>query len=192
MNTDQPGARRSAVWQILFGVFIGLLAAGGLWLAASPPRGAPVRLLPPPTLPPLSVHVTGAVLHPGVVSLPPGSRVGDAIQAAGGLLPEADGEALNLAALLQDGIRLRVPRIGEALDPAETGASAGSLPLININTASKEELESLPGIGPVMAQAIVDHRQEHGLFTSPEALLDVEGIGPGTYEQIKDRITTGG
>lgn len=196
MKQGTSGGWRAFAWQAIFGVLAGLLAAGGLWLAASPPRGEPVRLLPPPTPPALTIHVSGAVVQPGVYTLPPGSRVTDAIRAAGGLLPEADSQALNLAAPLEDGLRLHAPRQGEApvsISP-ESRSSNPALPgqqRININTASKEQLESLPGIGPVMAQAILDHRQAHGPFASAEAIQDVDGIGPVTYQAIRDLITVG-
>ena len=189
------------LWALAFGVMFGLLAAGALLLTTRPPEGEAIRLLPPPTPSPLVVQVSGAVMHPGLYKLAQGSRVQDAIQAAGGLAEGADDQGLNLAALVKDGDRLRVP-----YKPAEPAAGAGppvrngplELPagaaapgLIDINTASLQELDSLPGIGPVTAQKIVDHRQVEGPFTSIEAIQDVSGIGPATFEKIKDLITVG-
>jgi len=184
-----------AAWQISFGILIGILAAGVIALLASPPRGKAILLAPPPTPRPLTVHLSGAVLQPGVYSLPPGSRVQDGIQAAGGLSEEADASLLNLAAPLQDGGRVHVPSRSPALPdspaasstlPQETSPAGG---LININTASLSELESLPGIGPTLAQRIIDYRQSSGPFAAIEDVQNVSGIGPTRFEQIKGLIS---
>jgi competence protein ComEA len=167
---------------------------------SSQPRGEPITLSPPPTPLPVVVHVSGAVADPGVYTQPPGSRVKDAIEAAGGLSPDANIQGLNLAALLQDGDLIWIPALpkanpttsnpdktpGEGQAPISTPASTG---LININTATLEELDTLPGIGPVKAQSIIDHRNKHGPFNSIEAIQDVVGIGPVTYEGLKELIT---
>jgi competence protein ComEA len=127
-----------------------------------------------------------------------GSRVQDALQAAGGALPEADVELLNLAASVEDGARVHVPVKGETQDPPlksneivipanSNAVTPGGL--ININSASQAELETLPGIGPELAQRIIEHRQANGLFASIEAIQDVSGIGPGKFEEIKELIT---
>jgi len=187
------------LWLISLGLMIGLLASGLILLVSSPPRGEAIRLSPPPTTPPIVVHVSGAVSQPGVFELEQGSRVQDAIQAAGGILPDADAQALNLAAPLGDGVLVHVPLKSEEQPsmmspgisaPSPTG-NPGSTPggLININTASQSELESLPGIGPVLAQRIIEYRQSHGAFSSTEAIIDVSGIGPGIFEKIKALIT---
>jgi competence protein ComEA len=190
----------ASLWPVLFGVLIGLLAAGVLLLVVSPRRGQAVQLLPPPTPAPLQVYVSGAVAQPGLVALARGSRAADAIQAAGGMLPEADSEAINLAALLEDGQQLRVPSRQEIPLPAAAERGGAEIPLgvpgvsggpVNINTAGQDELESLPGIGPVMAQAIIDHRTANGPFASIEAIQDVVGIGPGIFAKIKELITVG-
>jgi len=189
------------LWWVVFGVVIGLLATGLILLVSSPPRGESIKLLPPPTPPPLTVHVVGAVAQPGVYNLPSGSHVQDGVEAAGGLLPEANPQAINLAALAQDGERIfiptGVPRPPTTL-PGGTPAATNAKPpspvpgeLININTASLEELDSLPGIGPVTAQKIIDYRQNNGLFARIEDLMDVAGIGPATFAKIKDLITVG-
>jgi competence protein ComEA len=135
--------------------------------------------------------------------------VAEAIQAAGGLLPEADAQSINLAAQLQDGDRLLVPttvptplavtvqvpsRAGAQIAiPTQTspGIISPTTGLININTANQQELESLPGIGPVTALKIIDYRQSHGPFKDIEAIMDIKGIGPATFERIKDLITVG-
>lgn len=198
-------------WGVAFGIVGGLLGAGLLLLVIRPPRGEAIQLLPPPTPLPFSVHVDGAVLHPGVYSLPAGCRVHQAIQAAGGLAPEADVGLVNLAAFIQDGERIWVPsriapteveeaapspaRSGEALSPGTgTGQAPAESPRwpLNINIASQADLESLPGIGPVIAQRIVAFRHEHGPFTRIEQLQDVSGIGPATYAKIKDLISVSG
>ena len=151
------------------------------------------------------VHVTGAVSRPGVVTLPPGSRVTDAINAVGGASAEADTQQLNLARVLTDGEQIRVPRIGEVLpDPAPQpgGATApgartapgksgdgGASGTVNINTASASELEKLPGIGPALAQRIVEYRDSHGPFASVDSLTDVPGIGKAKLEGLREQAT---
>ena len=150
------------------------------------------------------VHVTGAVSSPGVVTLPPGSRVTDAINAVGGASADADTEQLNLARVLSDGEQIRVPRIGEVLPapaPQPGGAatpSVGTAPgktnggasgTININTASATDLEKLPGIGPALAQRIVEYRDSHGPFASVDALTDVPGIGKAKLEGLREQAT---
>ena len=151
------------------------------------------------------VHVTGAVTRPGVVVLGVGSRVTDAIDAAGGVAPDADAEQLNLARVLTDGEQIRVPRVGEVLpDPAPQptgtagpGAGAasgkpgdgGASGTVNINTASASELEKLPGIGPALAQRIVEYRDSHGPFANVDALTDVPGIGKAKLEALREQAT---
>jgi competence protein ComEA len=189
-------------WKIPFGVVCGLLGVGVILLVSSQPRGQPITLVPPPTPIPIVVHITGAVIHPGVYTLPPGSRVQDAIQAAGGASQDADLEAVNLAGFLEDGSRLSIPRI-QPIPPTEEvpptpGSSRGGneAPLfpssdnpININTANQAELESLPGIGPVYAQRIIAYREANGPFTTIEDIIKVSGIGQSTFELIMELIT---
>lgn len=191
-------------WGILFGVVGGLLGAGLLLLATRPPRGKEVLLAPAPTPLPLEVQVEGAVAHPGVLQLPAGARLGEALEAAGGLLPQADTRALNLATLLQDGDKIVVPLLpptpaptltrlpGATSAPEETNPSPPAANgLININTATLEELDALPGIGPAIAQRIIDYRTQNGPFASIEDIQNVAGIGPSTFQKIKDRISVG-
>lgn len=149
----------------------------------------------------VTVHVAGAVNSPGVVTLPAGSRVVDAITAAGGAAADADTDQLNLARQVTDGEQVRVPRIGQDASawqtppgpPASPAAGASGGPTgqesVNINTASAAELEALPGIGPALAQRIVDHRQQHGPFASVDDLLDVPGIGRAKLEALKGAAT---
>jgi competence protein ComEA len=176
----------------LAGLLIGLLAAGLVLLLVAEPRGQPVTLQPPPSPAPIRVHVTGAVHQPGVCVLPPGSIVQEAIEDAGGPLPEARLEALNLAAPLADGQQINVPGGPEATPPSPAGATSSPTPRtgrINVNTASAAELDLLPGIGPALAQNIIDYREGHGPFLAPEDLLDVPGIGPAKLSLIRDLIT---
>lgn len=173
------------VLNTILGLLLGLLLAGILWLTARQPGGDAVALRPPPTPAPVSVHVTGAVVSPGIYTLPKNSRVADAVDAAGGFLPIADDENINLAAILEDGARLTI----EKVDFYSTDAS--STIRVNINTASLEELDTLPGIGPSTAQAIIDYRRQFGEFQRADEITEVTGIGPATYERIKDLITTG-
>jgi competence protein ComEA len=132
------------------------------------------------------VHVAGAVKSPGVYELPDGSRVTDAVSAAGGAASDADLDALNLAALLTDGLKIYVPKVGEA--PPQNVAGEGSS-IVNLNTASAAELEELPGIGPVLAQRIIDFRTKRGRFTSVRQLMEVDGIGPKKFESLEDLVT---
>lgn len=157
----------------------------------------------------VTVHVAGAVVRPGVVSLRSGSRAVDAVQAAGGLVFGADADRVNLAAPLIDGERLVVPLRGQPV-PAEvqpqvpraedagTGSGSGGVGdrdaasgVLDINVASVEELDSLPGIGPATAQAIVAHRDEQGPFAAVDDLLDVRGIGEAKLAVLRDLVTVG-
>jgi competence protein ComEA len=146
------------------------------------------------------VHVVGQVKRPGLVRLKPGARVADAITAAGGASSRADLSLLNLARLVVDGEQVLVPRPGEAPSgsgsPASAGGSAGGGGaasggggLVNLNTADLAALDTLPGVGPVLAQRILDWRSEHGRFTSVEELGEVSGIGEKLYAQIRPKVT---
>lgn len=149
------------------------------------------------------VHVAGAVKKPGVVRVPRGSRVDDAVRAAGGFSSEADADSINLAQPLEDGVQVYVPRKNQqiavpgriggtersSVEPqsvqTQHGQTAGKL---NINTATAEQLESLPGVGPVTARAIVEYRKQNGIFRSVDDLLEVRGIGPKRLEQIRPYV----
>lgn len=138
------------------------------------------------------VDVVGQVGRPGLVSLPAGSRVADAITAAGGATPEADVSLLNQARLVIDGEQIRVPRPGEviaAAPGAAGGAGGGVGALVSLNSADLATLDGLPGVGPVLAQRILDWRSEHGRFTSVEELGEVSGIGDKLMSQLRPRVT---
>lgn len=158
------------------------------------------------------VHVLGAVRRSGVIELPASSRVGDALERAGGATEDADLDRLNLARVLTDGERLYVPRVGqqevpEALGPVADGAAAGPTAgagagggsgtgssggegsaVVDLNTADQTALETLPGIGPGLAGRIIAWRDEHGRFTAVEDLLDVSGIGDVRFAELRDRV----
>jgi competence protein ComEA len=187
------------VWREALIVVLGLLGTGVILIASSPPRGNPIQLLPPPTPAPIQVHVTGAVNQPGIYTLPVNTRVSDAIQAARGFTDDANDQAINLAAFLQDGLQIWVPSTIPEQASEYNGGSQDAYRdqrfqstvgvLININTAPQEVLEALPEIGPKTAENIITYRQIEGLFTSIEDIQKVPGIGPATYEAIKDQIT---
>lgn len=168
----------------------GMLIAGVIALTTAPPRGEPIALLPPPTPLPLTIDVSGAVAHPGLVFLPLNSRVQHALDAAGGVLPEADLAALNLAAPLQDGAQILVPyRVTPVPTPEKTASSSVSTTPINVNTATADELATLPGIGAVTAQRIVEYRTKFGPFETVDDVTLVFGIGIATLEKIRPFIT---
>ncbi|MBW3620625.1 MAG: ComEA family DNA-binding protein [Actinobacteria bacterium] len=147
----------------------------------------------------VTVHLAGAVVTPGVLTLPAGSRVADAVRAAGGVTPDADPDALNLARELIDGERVVVPLLGAP----SLGASAGTETdgdgpgdgpgegRIDLNRATATELEALPGVGPVLAGRIVAHREEHGPFAEVGQLRDVPGIGERTFQSLAELVTVG-
>ena len=186
---------------VLLGVMAGFVLAGVLVFVSRAPAGNAITLQPAPTDAPIAVHVIGAVPRPGLYEFPEGTRIQDAIDAAGGLLAEADSASLNLAALLEDGQQLNIPyALGSEpvlnATTLELPSSATSTPsanpnidLIDINTATLEEFDSLPGIGPTTAQKIVDYRAANGPFAAIEDIMNVSGIGPSTFEDIKDLIT---
>lgn len=140
------------------------------------------------------VHIAGAVHEPGLYEFPAGARVADAVESAGGPTRRADLDALNLAEVLVDGTKVDVVRIGEAAPatgPATgpPGAAPTDAAPIPLNSADQAALETIPGIGPVTALAILNHREEIGSFGSLEQLLDVDGIGPATFEAIRSYLT---
>jgi len=165
------------------------------------PAAEPAATAPEPE-PSLTVHVKGAVENPGIYDLPPGSRVADALDLAV-LLPDANTDIINLAAKLDDGEEVVVPfRVeGEETDwqalaqkatdtPAAATASTAAAPaIVHINSADMQALQSLSGIGPAKAQAIINYREQHGPFQKIEDIKKVSGIGPATYDNIKGHIT---
>lgn len=149
----------------------------------------------------LVVYVSGAVLSPGVYKLQPGSRVGDAVQSAGGMAADADSGKINLAEKAKDGMHIHVtavapvhpaavesPPAGQARHAAVSQPDAGKEEKININTADKAELDKLPGVGPALAARIVEYRQANGSFTDVADLKKVSGIGEAKFKQIKDKV----
>jgi competence protein ComEA len=198
------------------GVLLIVVVAGGWWLLRTPPppteaglpyaattSGPPASPSPASVSPPsaptsvparIVVHVAGAVAHPGVYELPAGARVGEAIEMAGGASRKADPAALNLAAPLGDGERVYVPKVGEpvpapvVVDDTPAGSVAPAGP-IDVNRATAEQLDALPGIGPTTAAAIVDHRETNGPFASVDDLEAVRGIGPAKLDAIRDLVT---
>jgi len=209
---SQPSAapRRTVVAAVLLTSLAWLVLAGGALLAWRQPQPVAFQLQPPlatatsaptPTPGPIQVDVAGAVQRPGVYQLPAGARAGAALAAAGGLAANADEDAVNLAQPLQDGERLAVPTARPAQVAVAAGADLtltrgggidlGGASLINVNTASAKELEALPSIGPVTAQAILDYRTANGPFRTVEEITKVKGIGPATLEKIKALITVG-
>ncbi len=179
----------SLAWALFSGIIVFIMRR---------PLGTPIELIPPPTPTPtptpspIRVYVSGAVRAPDVYELPPDAIVRDAVQAAGGAAPEADLDAVNLALPLSDGTHIHIPRVGEvARVPPITGPTdqttenGSNSALVNINTATLEELDTLPGIGPTMAQRIIEGRP----YEKPEDIMRVPGIGEATFAKLKDRIT---
>lgn len=141
------------------------------------------------------VHVLGAVKRPGLVSLSTGARVVDAVAAAGGLTDDAEVSGINLARVVADGEQLVVPRVGEVVAPPTGGAGGGSPgasgasgAVVNLNTATQAELETLPRIGPALAGRILDYRTANGRFAAVTDLMKVTGIGQKLFDGLKDRI----
>ena len=153
------------------------------------------------------IHISGSVKNEKVISLPEGSRIQDAINAAGGLTDEADLTNINLAYILEDGEKIYIPKKGEEFaeesyssavssetSSVKTGISSSTISSskttkININKATQTELETIPGIGPSTALKIIDYREENGKFNSIEDIKNVSGIGDAKYEKMKDYIT---
>ena len=153
-------------------------ATGAGATAAAPSRTAEVV-----------IHVAGAVVRPGVYRLTDGARTVDAISAAGGARADADVARVNLAARLSDGLRVYVPMIGETAAPPVDGSSdTAEQGPVNLNAATADQLDALPGVGPATASAIIAYRRDHGPFGTIEQLLDVPGIGPSKLAQIRSLI----
>ncbi|MDQ4501115.1 helix-hairpin-helix domain-containing protein [Sinomonas sp. ASV322] len=216
-----PARRWVPSWTVAIAVVAVLGLCAGLWWwstfasvrearpvehSEAPPSAAARASASPGSTPDdggglLVVHVAGAVGRPGVVRLPRGSRVHEAIAAAGGAAEGADPNRLNLAAALEDGSRVVVPRVGEPSEPesaAEPGRARDAVPTagatpsrgtINLNRATAEDLATLPRVGPVLAQRIVQYRTQHGRFGSVNDLDAVPGIGPAMLESLRPHVS---
>jgi competence protein ComEA len=196
-------------WQTMtFGILIGLLASGLILLITSPKQGDPIALSPPPTptntqqpkptdtLSPITVQISGEIIDPGVYTLGDSSRLSDLITLAGGLTKNADATRINYAAILNDGDFIYIAGEEEIL-PSISRDTTINLPTeesdafiypLNLNEATQEALESLPGIGEVKAAAIIAYRDLIGGFTTVDELIYVNGIGPATLDSIRDYL----
>jgi competence protein ComEA len=167
----------------------GRVVLGGAEEPAPPPMRAALSATPstPRTV---VVHVVGAVRRPGLYELAEGSRIDEAIRKAGGPKPKAALELVNLAAPIADGQQILVPVRGDAAAAAAAADPTQTLPAakVHLNTATLEQLDALPGVGPVTAQNILDYRTEHGAFQSVDELDAVSGIGPARLEQLKPLV----
>ncbi len=212
-----PGHR--AAWSLwVVGLLAALVVAGGTWLGRPQVEPAPVEPAPAGAVPEAApapspaeqgpaatasvgvaadsaatvvVSVVGSVARPGLVTLPEGARVADAVAAAGGLLPDADPASVNLAAVVSDGQQVAVGVPGAAVGggAADGATAACGSGLVDLNAATAADLDALPGIGPVLAQRIVEHRERTGSFRTVEQLDDVPGIGPATYAELAELVT---
>mgnify|MGYP001049661741 CR=1 FL=1 len=196
------------LYTIIFGIMIGLLAAGLILLISKPDQGQPITLNPAPTPTttsqpkptntetPFRVQISGEIIHPGIYEIPPYSRLETLVQIAGGLTEGADVNRVNLALLLDDGDYVFIPEENQDIPDIARNAPINSLISsentfsypININTATQEEFESLPGIGPTKAADIIEYRQKIGAFSSIEELVDIHGIGPVTLENLREYL----
>jgi competence protein ComEA len=188
-----PQISRARALAYVAALLVGLTIVGRLAFRGDPqaaPRASPVGLRAERApAPKLLVHVVGAVRDPGLYRLDEGSRIDDAVRAAGGPKPKADLQLINLAAPVADGQQVVVPLRGRGAGAAAPSA-AGTAPggRVHLNTATLEELDSLPGVGPVTAQKILDYRTEHGAFASIEELDAVPGIGPARLAELKKLV----
>lgn len=175
-------------WQlILVGLLFGFIAVGLVLLVASPIARIPLTITPSDPSASITVDVDGSVLQPGVYTMQSGDRVNDAIQAAGGLAPDADTTGINLAAFIRDGQKILVP--GKTGASIPLAASDPQTQLLNLNTATSDELVELPGIGEQKANAIIQYRSAYGDFSSIDDLLYVPGIGQSLLDTIRNYVT---
>ena len=190
---NEPASRNVV---IAFVIVVIIILAGIFVLYSTRPE--PVQIIVNPPLPtatsepsatpaPIQVYITGAINGEAqIIELPLGSRIEDALEVVGGARDDADLERVNLAGVLRDGDQVHVFAIGETVEDIVPTATGGGI--VNVNTATQEELETLPGIGPSTAEAIITYRDENGAFTSLEDLDEVPGIGPSTLESLAELI----
>lgn len=205
------GALRTA-GMVVSAMLVAAIALAAVVLLIRDQDNAPIQILPPGQQPAaavpaqvaaddIQVYISGAVRNPGVYPMLPGDRLSDVVAAAGGATGEAQITSVNLALRVVDQAHYHIPSAGET-PPAQAGSADSqgvvSVPaqgesttggLIDLNLASPSLLETLPGIGPVLSQAIVDHRETNGPFRSVEEITDVPRIGPATYQKIRDLVT---
>ena len=168
---------------LLIGTLFGIIIGGVLWILARQPKGTPILLATRPGNSNITIYISGEVVNPGVYEIPFGSRITDAVDAAGGTLPGSDINLVNLAEILADSDHVYIPRVSNINDNENIR--------ININFATQAELEALPGIGNSVASQIIEYRNKNGFFTSIEEIQKVSGIGPATYEKIQNYISVG-
>jgi competence protein ComEA len=202
-RSEEARMSKRRIAQVVFLSVVGIIAFVVIYVILKRPEPSSpslvITLQPRPTAEPvtptpatINVYVSGAVKKPDVYALPLNSIVKDAITAAGGATAEADLDRINLATRLADQMQVYVPRRGEAAPPPPSGSTPGAAAAkININTASVEELDKLPGIGPAIATAIIDYRTKNGPFKRIEDINAVKGIGDALFEKIKNQITAG-
>lgn len=195
--SDQLPETGFSRWQpVLTLLLIVTILAGIVTFLLGRPEPVTITIMPPDPTPtavptalpgPVEVYITGAVLNPQiVVTLPHGSRVSDAIEAAGGFRSSADLDRVNVAAVLRDGDHVHVYEENEPSSAFPTPNDGG---IVYINVATSEELQALPRIGPAMAGRIIDYREANGPFTNIDQLLEVSGIGPATLDQIRPFVS---
>ena len=192
MELPRPSLRLLS--QAVLALAIAASAAGVVAILLRDPSPGAVEVVLPTSTPPsdVRVYVTGAVNEPGVHLVEEGARLADAVEAAGGAAPDADLVAVNLAMRVADEDHWHIPRIGEAGPPSTTVSGSADSPggsdKVDVNSASAEELETLPQIGEVRARDIIAHRDANGPFNTIEDLIEVSGIGPRTLDTIRDLI----
>ena len=192
LHTLTPAQRRVLVGIVLLGALL-VLGVPRLLHRGVAPVAVPVLRAPRPVRAAsaqakLVVDVAGAVRRPGLHALAPGARIADALAAAGGATARADVNAVNLAAPIADGEQIVVPARGAGAAGASSGAAPSPTAPLDLNSATLEQLDALPGIGPTTAQKILDYRQAHGAFHSVAELDAVPGIGQGRIAQLKGLV----
>jgi competence protein ComEA len=197
MMDDAFTRHRNIFFFVVAAALVGAVAYGlthqpsRVVLSISPPK----QTLTPSTTAtasPVRCHVVGAVHAPGIYTLPPGACINDVLHVAGGPTTDADLESVNLAAEIQDHQQVIIPRLSRMIDltaPATKHKTVDGL--VNINDADSGVLQTLPGIGPVLADRIIEYRLRHGPFTSVDELIEVKGIGEMTLEKLRAAVTVG-